>query len=142
MAISGVSFPTTLNSGTAATLEIEFDPITAGVADGTVTLTSNSSTGTTSTISLSGTGVAQSYEVILTWDAPTASSIPVAGYNMYRAASGSSTYQLLNSLIESSTSYSDTTVANNTSYTYYVESVDAEGNQSAPSNSYTVSVPE
>jgi fibronectin type 3 domain-containing protein len=81
------------------------------------------------------------YEVDLTWEAPTASSDPVAGYNIYRAASGSSTYQLLNSSIGSSTSYSDTTVANNTSYTYYIESVDAEGNQSVPSNTYTVSIP-
>ena len=81
------------------------------------------------------------YEVDLTWDAPTASSESVAGYNIYRAASESSMYQLLNSSIESSTSYSDTTAANNTCYTYYVESVDAEGNQSEPSNTYTVSIP-
>jgi fibronectin type 3 domain-containing protein len=136
-----VNFPTTLNPGTTATLEIEFDPTTAGTSNGTVTLTSNSSTGTTSTISLSGTGVATSSETNLSWDAPTASSDPVAGYNIYRAVSGSSTYQMLNSSINTSTSYTDTTVASNTSYTYYVESVDAEGNLSVPSSSYTVSVP-
>ncbi len=139
--ISGVSFPLTLNPGATATLEIEFDPTTAGVADGTVTLTSNSSTGSTSTITLSGTGVATSYEVNLTWDAPTNSSDPVAGYNIYRAVTGTSTYQLLNSSHDSSITYSDTTVANNTSYTYYVESVDAEGNQSVSSTSITISVP-
>jgi hypothetical protein len=141
--ISGVSFPSTLTPGQTATLEIEFDPTVAGLSDGSVTLTSNSSTGTTSTISLSGTGVAasSSYEVNLTWDAPTDSSDPVAGYNIYRAISGSSTYQMLNSSINSGTSYTDTSVSNNTSYIYYVESVDAEGNQSAPSNSFTVSVP-
>ncbi len=141
--ISGVSFPLTLNSGQNATLEIEFDPTTTGVSDGTVTLTSNSSTGTTSTISLSGTGVApsSSYEVSLTWDAPAESSDPVAGYNVYRAISGSSTYELLSSLIDAATSYTDSSVANNTSYTYYVESVDAEGNESGPSNTFTISVP-
>jgi len=141
--ISGVSFPATLNPGATAKLEIEFDPTTAGASNGTVTLTSNSSTGTTSTISLSGTGVASSstFEVTLTWDAPTGSSDPVTGYNIYRAVSGSFTYQLLNSSVDSSTSYTDTTVATNTSYSYYVESVDAAGNQSAPSNTYTVSIP-
>ncbi len=139
--ISGVSFPSTLNPGQTATLEIEFDPTTPGVSDGSVTLTSNSSTGTTSTISLSGTGVAASYEVSLTWDAPTGSSDPVEGYNVYRAVSGSSTYQLLNSSVDAATAYTDTTVQNGTTYIYYIESVDDEGNQSAPSNTYTVSVP-
>ena len=141
--ISGVSFPATLNPGATATLEIEFDPATAGVSNGTITLTSNSSTGTTSTISLSGTGVtsSSSNEVTLTWDAPTDSSDPVAGYNIYRAVSGSYGYQMLNSSVDTSTGFTDTTVAANTSYTYYVESVDAEGNQSAPSNTYAVSIP-
>ena len=94
-----------------------------------------------STTSTTNPPPTSAYVVDLTWEAPTASSDPVAGYNIYRAASGSSTYQLLNSSIGSSTSYSDTTVANNTSYTYYIESVDAEGNQSVPSNTYTVSIP-
>jgi Abnormal spindle-like microcephaly-assoc'd, ASPM-SPD-2-Hydin len=137
--ISGVSFPLTLNPGQTATLEIEFDPTTAGVVDGTVTLISNSSTGTTATISLSGTGVAASYQVNLTWDAPTNPSDPVASYNIYRAVSGSSTYQVLNS--STSTSYTDMSVANGTSYSYYVESVDASGNQSGPSNVFSATIP-
>jgi hypothetical protein len=95
--ISGVTFPSTLNPGATATLQIEFDPTTTGLANGTVSLTSNSSTGATASISLTGTGVAPSYEVNLTWDAPTSSSDPVAGYNIFRAISGTSTYQLVNS---------------------------------------------
>jgi hypothetical protein len=139
--ISGVSFPLTLNPGKTATLDIEFDPTTPGLSDGSVVLTSNSSTGTTSTISLSGTGMAPSYDVNLTWDAPTDSSDPVAGYNVYRAIGGSSTYQLLNSSINTTTAYTDATVQNGTAYIYYVESVDTQGNQSVPSNTFTVSVP-
>jgi hypothetical protein len=139
--ISGVSFPSTLNPSQTATLEIEFDPTTTGESDGLVTMTSNSSTGTTSSISLSGTGVTASYEVSLNWDAPTGSSDPVAGYNIYRAISGSSMYQLLNKTLDATTAYTDPSVQFSTSYDYYVESVDGEGNQSAPSNTYTVSVP-
>jgi hypothetical protein len=139
--ISGISFPLTLDAGQTATLEIEFDPTTPGVSDGAVTLTSNSSTGTSSTISLSGTGMALSYEVTLTWDAPTDSSDPVAGYNVYRAISGSSTYELLNSSLDTTTTYTDATVQNATAYIYYVESVDDEGNPSVPSNDFTVSIP-
>ncbi|MFZ0304348.1 MAG: choice-of-anchor D domain-containing protein [Terracidiphilus sp.] len=140
--ISGVSFPLTLNPGQTATLEIEFDPTASGVSNGSITLTSNSSTGSTSTISLSGTGEGgSSYEVNLTWDAPTGSSDPVTGYNIYRAVSGSSTYELVNSSLNSTTAYSDTTVQNSTSYIYYVASVDNEGNQSVPSNTFTVAIP-
>lgn len=140
-AISGVSFPLTLNPGASATLEIEFDPTTPGTAEGAVSLTSSSSAGTISTISLSGTGVAPSYEVDITWNAPADSSDSVVGYNIYRAVSGSSAYQLLNASYDSATSYADVTVASNTSYTYYVESVDAAGNSSSPSNTFSVSVP-
>jgi hypothetical protein len=139
--LSGVTFPFTLAAGKTATLTIGFDPTVAGAASGTVTLTSNSSKGTSSTIALSGTGQAVPYEVNITWDAPASSSVPVAGYNVYRALSGSSSYVLLNSSVDTSTSYTDATVTDGSSYTYYVVSVDAEGSQSAPSNSFTISIP-
>ena len=138
--ISGVSFPVTLNPGQTATLAIEFDPTAAGAAQGTVKLTDNASTGI-ATITLSGTGMAASYEVNLTWDAPSSSGEPVVGYDIYRAASGSSSYQLLNSGVNAPTSYTDMTVANGTAYQYYVVSVDSAGNQSAPSNTYSVTIP-
>jgi hypothetical protein len=138
--ISGVSFPVTLNPGKTATLNIQFDPTTAGAATGAVTLTSDASP-SIGTIALSGTGVAGSYQVDLTWNAPTSSTDPVAGYNIYRATGNSSTYQLLNATADTSTTYTDSTVQNATSYTYYVESVDSEGNQSGPSNTYSVNIP-
>ena len=138
--ISGISFPVTLNTGQTATLSIEFDPKTTGPATGTVTLTDNTTAGTAA-ISLSGTGQAASYVVDLTWDAPASSSDPVAGYNIYRAVSGSSSYQLLNSTVNEPTTYADTTVTNGTAYQYDVESVDASGNRSAPSNVFSVTIP-
>jgi hypothetical protein len=138
--ISGISFPVTLNPGQTANLNIEFDPTTAGAATGAVTLISNASS-STATIALSGTGVAGSYQVNLTWNAPTGSTDPVAGYNIYRATGASSTYQLLNATADTSTTYTDSTVQTATSYTYYVESVDAEGNQSGPSNTYSANIP-
>ncbi len=139
--MSGVSFPVTLDPGQTATLTVQFDPTAAGAASGAMTLTSNAPGGGTATISLSGTGQAAQYQVNLTWDAPTGSSDPVAGYNVYRAVSGSSTYKLLNSSPEGSTAYSDTGVLSSTSYIYFVESVDAEGNASVPSKTFTVSIP-
>jgi hypothetical protein len=140
--MSGVTFPVTLNPGQTATLDLQFDPTTSGAATGSVTLTSNAIGAGTATIALSGTGVsATGYEVQLTWDAPTSSTDPVVGYNIYRAVSGSSSYTLLNSSVNDPTSYTDATVQDGTSYTYEVMSVDASGVQSAPSNTYTAAIP-
>jgi hypothetical protein len=139
--VSGVTFPVTLASGQTATLEVQFDPTTAGAAAGQLTITSNSSTNSTAVITLSGTGTAAFYAVNLSWEAPTSSVDPVAGYNVYRAPSGSSTYALLNSSPETETSYMDSTVVNGQIYDYIAESVDASGIESIPSNVFTVTIP-
>jgi fibronectin type 3 domain-containing protein len=77
----------------------------------------------------------------LTWAAPANSSDPVAGYNVYRATGNSSTYQLLNTSVDVPTTYTDGTIQSGNSYAYYVESVDSQGNQSALSNTFAVSIP-
>jgi hypothetical protein len=139
--VSGATFPLTLNSGQTATLSVQFDPTTAGAFTGQLTLTSNSSAGSSTVIALSGTGVAASYTVDLTWDAPTSSTDPVAGYNVYRSPSGAASYQQLNAAAVTQTSYDDTTVLNGQNYDYIVESVDSSGVTSVPSNVATVAVP-
>lgn len=140
--LAGGSFPITLQPGQTATLDIQFDPTAAGSATGVVTLATNASSGT-ATIALSGTGdtSSSSYEVDLNWNAPADSADPVAGYKVYRAASGSSDYQLLNSNVDDGTTYTDTGVESGMAYTYYVVSVDASGNQSAPSNLFSTTIP-
>jgi fibronectin type 3 domain-containing protein len=113
---------------------------------GTITLTSNSSTNP-SVISLSGTGEtggAGSFQVNLTWDAPTDSSAPAAvGYYIFRAIAGSSMYQQLNPQgdFETQTMFTDTTVASGITYDYYIESVDSAGVESSPSSIASVTVP-
>jgi Cep192 domain 4 len=139
--ISGISYPLTLNPGQSAALYVEFDPTTGGAATGAVTLTSNASNGTTSSIGLSGTGQATNYAVDLSWNAPTSSPDPVAGYHVYRATGSSTSYQLVNNTVLTTTSYADTGVQNSTSYSYYIKSVDASGNESDPSNTITVNIP-
>jgi len=145
--LSDPSFPVTLEPGQTSTLDIQFDPTAVGASTGAVTLTTDTSAGT-ATVALSGTGEAGgssaaggSYEVDLSWNAPADSSDPVAGYDIYRAVSGIGDYQLLNSNVNVDTTYTDTTVQSGTAYTYYVVSVDASGNQSAPSNSFSATIP-
>ena len=138
---SGVTFPLTLNPNETATLSVQFDPTVAGTAMGQLTTTSNSSSGTSTVISLSGTGVTVSYDAELSWDAPTSSADPVAGYNVYRAPTGSTNYQQLNSVAITQTTYVDSTALSGQTYDYIVESVDASGVTSDPSNVDTIPIP-
>jgi hypothetical protein len=82
-----------------------------------------------------------SYQVDLSWDAPTSSPDPVAAYNIYRSPSGSSSYVLLNSTVDAATTYVDSTVQAGLTYDYIVESVDASGVESSPSNMLGVTIP-
>jgi hypothetical protein len=80
-------------------------------------------------------------QVDLSWDAPSSSSDPVAGYDIYRATGSSSSHQLLTTSVDTQTTYMDSTVQSGTVYTYYVESVDSSGMQSTPSSPVSVSIP-
>jgi hypothetical protein len=137
--ISGSTFPATLKPGDTATLNVQFDPATAGPATGSVTIASTSAANPAATVALSGTGVDQAVQV--TWDPPATSTDPVASYHIYRAVSGSSAYALMGSSALSLTSYTDATILTGTTYTYYVTSVDSNGVESVPSNTSTVEVP-
>jgi len=140
--LSGPTFPVTLTSGQIATLDVEFDPTALGAASGTLTITSTSSTNGTAVITLTGTGVAASYAVDLSWDAPSSSPDPVAGYNVYKEPSGSSNYQLVGSTVGvGATSLTDTNVQDGQVYEYIVESVDASGNTSVPTSPLPVTIP-
>jgi hypothetical protein len=138
---SGATFPATLNPGQSVNLTLQFNPTTAGAATGQLTVSSNSSTNSTAVIALSGTGTAQAYEVDLSWTAPSSSSDPVTGYNIYRAPTGTTSYQLLNPSQNSPTTYADASVQSGQTYDYIVKSVDAANMESSPSNTTTVSIP-
>ena len=136
--VSGITFPITLDPQATATLNITFDPTVLGGLTGQVSLATNTPSGSVS-ITLDGSAVSETYAVNLTWNAPTESYDPVAGYQIYRAVNNSGNYALLTTT--ASTAYTDGTVQNGDNYSYYVRSVDAEGNESAPSNIYTATIP-
>jgi hypothetical protein len=135
--VTGATFPLTLNSGQTATLSVQFDPAATGASSGQLTVTSNSSTNTKAVVKLTGTGVP--LEIALNWEAPSGSA--VAGYNVYRATSGNSSYKKLNASIDASPTFTDGTIQIKTTYDYYVTSVDSSGVESPPSNTATVAVP-
>jgi hypothetical protein len=137
--MSGAALPVTLSPNQAMTLAVQFDPTVTGPASGQLTIGSNSSTNPTALIGLSGTG--DPHEVDLTWFPPISSADPVAGYNVYRSPSGSSTYQRLNSSAVTATMFTDITIESGSSYDYTVTSVDAAGAESVPSNTTTATIP-
>jgi hypothetical protein len=138
--IIGASFPTTLNPNQTATLKLQFEPTTAGALTGQLSISSNSTTGGTATVSLTGTGTAVAHQVDLTWDAPSGSSDPVAGYNIYRATDSGS-FTRMNSSPDTAVSYVDSTVVSGTTYSYQVTSSDPSGAESVPTSPVTVTIP-
>jgi Abnormal spindle-like microcephaly-assoc'd, ASPM-SPD-2-Hydin len=135
------SLPLLLSVGQPATFSVQFDPTALGASTGALTILTTSLTNPTTVVTLSGSGVAVSYEVNLGWDAPSVSPDPVAGYNIYRSADGGNTYEELNPSPVTETAYLDQSVQNGSVYIYYVDSVDAVGVQSSPSNMATVTIP-
>jgi hypothetical protein len=141
---SGSTFPLTLNStNPTASLSVEFDPTVDGNQNGTLIITSNSSTNPSYTVNLSGNGgTPVTYQVALSWSAPSSSADPVAGYNIYRSPSGGSSYQLMGSVNASELAYTDSNnIQDGSTYDYIVESVDSSGNESVPSNMASVPIP-
>jgi fibronectin type 3 domain-containing protein len=120
---------------------VQFEPVTTGTATGQLTISSNSSANSSTTIALSGTGTISTYAVNLSWDVPTSSTEPIAGYNIYRTMSGSSTYVLISPLINTTTSYVDNTVVSGGAYNYVTRSLDDSGVESLPSNIISVTIP-
>jgi Abnormal spindle-like microcephaly-assoc'd, ASPM-SPD-2-Hydin len=138
--IVGGSFPVTLNPTQTLTLTVQFEPTATGAVTGQLAISSNSTTGGTAAVALSGTGTAVAYAVDLSWTAPSSSTDPVAGYNIYRAVSSGS-LALMNSSPDSSTTYVDSAVVSGTTYNYVVKSVDSSGVESVASNEITAAIP-
>ena len=136
--VSSMSLPTTLNPGQTAIVTLTFAPSSVGSATGQLTVGSNSSANPTMTVSLSGTG--DPHQVDLSWLAPTGSTTPITGYNVYRSTGGTGSFALVNS-VGTQTAYTDLNVQSGQSYDYYVTSVDSSSMESLPSNTTAISVP-
>ena len=138
---SGATFPVTLNPNQSVTLQVQFDPTATGAAAGTLTVSSNSATGGTTQVTLGGTGTAVQHSIDLSWNAPSSSADPVAGYNVYRSTNGGGSFTKLNPSPAGQVDYTDSAVQSGTTYMYEVKSVDASGVESDASNQISLSVP-
>ena len=128
----------TAKKSTATTsLNLTGTPTTAGSYSFTVKLTGCG--GHVSEVSYKVTIGASSKNVVnLDWSASSSDS--VVGYNVYRSPDAA-TWKKLNASLEAATLYSDSTVAEGSTYYYSVTSVDSSGVESKKSPSVKAVVP-
>lgn len=132
--VGGLSLPVTIPAGQSASFTVTFSPLTTGAASGALIFTSDAQPSTTSE-TLAGTGTsAPTHSVSLSWTASTSSNI--SGYNVYRAVYGTScgSYGKINSVLNTNTLYTDSTVADGTSYCYAATTVNTSDEESGYSN--------
>lgn len=144
VSISGAGFtanggPTgiTLSPNQATSLTVVFSPASAGNASGTVTVASNA-TNSPTTVALSGTGIAQTHSVYLSW---TASTSQVMGYNVYSSTVSGGPYAKITGSPVPATNYTDGSVQSSKTYYYVTTSVDSTGMESTYSSQVSANVP-
>jgi hypothetical protein len=133
--IGGLSLPVTIAAGASLPVTVTFSPQTASSFTGTLSVTSNASPSTsTETLTGTGTSVTSSHTVNLSWNASSSSNI--SGYNIYRAVytTQCGSYSKINQVINTTTLYTDSTVANSTSYCYAATAVNTSSQESGYSN--------
>ncbi len=135
--ISGLTLPVTLAAGQSAPFSVTFAPTAAGSASSNLSFFTSNSTSATETAS--GSGATLQHTVNLSWNA--SSSTSVSGYNVYRGTAASGPFSKINSALNPSMSYSDSTVQSGKTYYYVTTSVDSSGAESSYSNQATAVVP-
>ena len=136
LSLSGAA-AVTLSPSQSVTLTVQYAPTTAVSTAGTLAIVSNA-TGSPASISVSGTGVAAvQHTVALSWNASTSAT----GYNVYRSATSGSGYARVNSGVDGTLSYSDTSVQNGQTYFYVTTALDATGQESAYSTEVSAVIP-
>lgn len=134
--VTGGSTPVTLTPSQNLVLGVQFSPTSTGSVAGSISIVSNA-TGSPATVTLLGTGVVQ-HTVSLSW---TASTSPVAGYNVYRSTTSGSGYVKINSSLVGGLTYTDSNVSSGTTYYYVTTAVDSNGVESVFSNQATAVIP-
>jgi hypothetical protein len=137
--LSGLSFPVTIPAGQQVQFSVTFTPSANGAASGSITFTSDASNSPTIE-SLTGTGVPPTqHDVNLSWNASTSQN--VIGYNIYRGVKSGGPYSKINSVLNASTVYTDTSVVDGQTYYYVTTAVDSSNQESANSNQAQAVIP-
>jgi ASPM-SPD-2-Hydin domain-containing protein len=126
--LNGVSLPLTIPAGQSESFNVVFTPQSSGAVSGSLMFGSNASASQT-TESMSGVGTMPVYSVNLYWN----SSTDVVGYNVYRSTAANGSYAKINSALQPSTTYTDSSVVSGQTYYYAATSVNSAGQESGRS---------
>jgi len=137
--VSGVSLPFTIAAGKSVSFTVKFVPQSSGTAS--AKLSFNSNAGVSPTVeALNGSGnvtTAGKHSVSLSWNPESL----MVGYNVYRGTKPGGPYSKINTLLDASTSFADTSVQAGQTYYYVITAVNSSGVQSAFSNPVKAVVP-
>jgi hypothetical protein len=137
--VSGISFPIVLTPGQNYVVNVTFTPVAVGSSTGNLTIISDASNSPTIE-SLAGTGTsAAQHAVDLSWTA--SGSQNTIGYNIYRGGKSGGPYSKINSVLDASTLYSDTSVADGQIYYYVTTAVNSSNEESSYSNQTLAVIP-
>jgi len=137
--IGNFPLPVKLTPGSSVELQVMFTPTTSGRVTGSVTL-ADTGQDPQIEIKLAGTGVDEgSHSVALSWEPGDQNYV---GFNIYRATVDGGPYTKINSKLDPSPSYTDSTVQDGTTYFYCATEVNAEGQESAYSNIAEATIPD
>jgi hypothetical protein len=135
--LSGISLPATLPAGQSAPFTVTFTPSASGATSASLSFSSNASN-SPAVQAMTGTGAAATQHTVdLSWSASTSA----VGYNIYRGTVLGGPYTMVNTSLDGTTAYTDSTVVSGQTYYYVATSVDASSNESGYSNQATAVIP-
>lgn len=138
LTVSGLTFPQTVNNSQSVPFTVTFKPTSAGTLSSSIDFNITTSPFTVTEFVKGFPFTPSPHNVVLTW---TASSSPVAGYNVYRGTQSGGPYTKLNSSLVSGTTFTDSSVVSGNTYYYVVTAVDSLGQESALSNEAQAVIP-
>jgi hypothetical protein len=137
--VSGLTLPLVLAAGQKQAFNVTFTPVSVGSSNGNLTIVSDASNSPTLE-SLAGTGTSSSQHAVdLSWTASASQN--TIGYNVYRGGKSGGPYSKINSVLDASTLYSDTSVADGQTYYYVTTAVNSSNEESAYSNQAQAVIP-
>ncbi len=134
----GLTLPVTIPAGKSILVTVRFKPNASGTASGKAGFISNAVNSPT-VEQLTGTGIAPgSHHVDLSWNPGDAHAV---GYNVYRGTVHGGPYHRINTALDASTNYTDSTVVAGATYYYVATEVNGKGQESAHSQEVRAIIP-
>lgn len=136
-ALSGISLPATLAAGQSATFTVTFTPGASGAASASLSFSSNA-LNSPAVETMTGMGTAPVQHIVdLNWTA----SADAVGYNLYRSTTSGGVYTMINTSLDGTTAYTDSTVVSGQTYYYVATAVNASSEESGYSKPTQVAIP-